>query len=117
MTITTLAPLSPAVLELDAEAEVAVIAARLRQALAGELHRRGLVVAISGGIDSSVSAALAVEAVGPERVFGLLLPERDSSSASLERGLLLVRHLGIRHVVQDISPVLEAIGCYRWRDE
>ena len=52
MTITTLAPLSPAVLELDAEAEVAVIAARLRQALAGELHRRGLVVALSGGIDS-----------------------------------------------------------------
>jgi NAD+ synthase len=72
---------------------------------------------MSGGIDSSVSAALAVKALGAERVYGLLLPERDSSGASVTRGRMLAEHLGIRHELFDIAPTLEAIGCYRWRDE
>lgn len=110
-------PLSAAVLQLDAAAEVESIARGMREVLGSELRRRGLVVAISGGIDSSVSAALAVRAVGAERVYGLLLPEQDSSPSSLERGELLARHLGIEYTVQDIASVLEAIGCYRWRDE
>jgi NAD+ synthase len=105
------------VLQLDATAEVDRIAQRLRQVLRDDLRKRGLVVAMSGGIDSSVSAALAVQAVGSSRVFGLLLPEQDSSSASRERGELLARHLDIRFLVQDIAPVLQALGCYRWRDD
>jgi NAD+ synthase len=105
------------VLKLDEAAEVARIAARLRDIVSRGLHRRGLVVAMSGGIDSSVCAALAVQALGPARVFGLLLPERDSSSQSGRRGKLLAEHLGIRYTVEDIAPALEAIGCYRWRDE
>lgn len=110
-------PLSPAAaLELDEAAEVAKIAARVRELLGRYLHRRGLVVAISGGIDSSVCAALAVRAVGRERVFGLLLPERDSASESLVRGRMVVEQLGIAHEVFDIAPVLDALGCYRWRD-
>jgi NAD+ synthase len=104
------------ILKLDEPAEVARIAAHLRAVVSRQLRKRGLVVAISGGIDSSVSAALAVQALGPERVFGLLLPERDSSGSSLERGRQLVRHLGIEHQVQDIAATLEAIGCYQWRD-
>ncbi len=104
-------------LSLNAAAEAERIARYLRTMLRDELRRRGLVVAISGGIDSSVSAALAARAVGAERVLGLLLPERDSSPGSLARGEQLARHLGIEYVVQDIGPVLEAIGCYRWRDD
>ena len=61
-------------LVLDPEAEIQRISARLRQMLSRDLHRRGLVVAISGGVDSAVCAALSVHAVGAERVFGLLLP-------------------------------------------
>jgi NAD+ synthase len=72
---------------------------------------------MSGGIDSSVSSALAVRALGPKKVFGLLLPETDSSSDSLRRGKLLAEHLGIDYMVQDIAPTLEAIGCYQWRDD
>jgi len=72
---------------------------------------------MSGGIDSSVCAALAVKALGPDKVFGLLMPERDSSSESVVKGKLLAEHLGIRHTVEDIAPTLEAIGCYRWRDD
>jgi NAD+ synthase len=72
---------------------------------------------MSGGIDSSVSAALSVRALGAERVYGLLLPERDSSGGSVTRGRMLAEHLGIRHELFDIAPTLEAIGCYRWRDD
>lgn len=105
-----------ATLKLDEAAEVTKIAERVRELLRGHLHRRGLVVAISGGVDSSVCAALAVRAVGRERVFGLLLPERDSTSESSIRGHMVVEQLGIAHEVFDIAPVLDALGCYRWRD-
>lgn len=102
---------------LDCAAEADRIASRLRQALTTDLNRRGLVVAVSGGIDSSVSAALAVRAVGAKRVYGLLLPERVSSPASTHRGQLLARHLGIEYEIVDISPTLDALGCYRRIDE
>jgi NAD+ synthase len=117
MTTTDNLPLGPRVLELDYDREVERVSARLREILSRDLSRRGLVVAMSGGIDSSVSAALAVKALGAERVYGLLLPERDSSGASVTRGRMLAEHLGIRHELFDIAPTLEAIGCYRWRDE
>jgi len=104
-------------LAFDEAAEIARIADRIREYLRRHLRRRGLVVAMSGGIDSSVCAALAVEAVGRDKVFGVLMPERDSSSDSLAKGELLAAHLGIQYAVQDIAPTLEAIGCYRWRDE
>ncbi len=110
-------PLGPAVLDLDYDREIERICARLREILSRDLSRRGLVVAISGGIDSSVSAALSVHALGVDRVYGLLLPEHDSSGASVTRGRLLAGHLGIRHDLFDIASTLEAIGCYKWRDE
>ena len=109
--------LDPRVLDLDFESEATRIAARLREIVARQLHRRGLVVAISGGIDSSVSLALAVRALGPDRVFALILPERDSSDDSAVRAGLLAEHLGVRTETVDIAPALEAIGCYRARDE
>jgi len=109
--------LGPDALRYDELAEAGRISAWLREALSRRLHRRGLVVAISGGIDSSVCAALAVHALGPGKVFGLLMPERDSSGFSTERGRLLASHLGIAHEVTDIAPALEALGCYRQRDE
>lgn len=105
------------VLDIDLAAETRRITERLRDATARTLKRRGLVVAISGGIDSSTSLALAVRAVGPERVLALILPEQDSSDDSAVRGRLLAEHLGVRYVEQDIAPALQAIGCYRWRDE
>ncbi len=104
------------VLDLDYEHEADRIAERLREITARQLHRRGLVVAISGGIDSSASVSLAVRALGPERVFGLILPERDSSDDSAARATILAEHLGIRTETVDIAPALEAIGCYRTRD-
>lgn len=99
---TNRAAIRPDALRLDEPAEVERIGSWLRDALSRRLHRRGLVVAI-GGIDSSVCAALSVRAFGPSRVFGLLMPERDSSSFSTERGRMLAQHLGIAHEVMDIA--------------
>lgn len=105
------------VLDIDASAEVARISAQLRDGVARILRRRGAVVAISGGVDSGVCAALAVRALGAERVLALVLPEHESSPESTTRARSLAAHLGIHPVEQDIGPTLEAIGCYRWRDE
>ncbi len=104
-------------LSFDRGAEVAKIVGRIRELLRTRLHKRGLVIALSGGIDSSVCAALAVEAVGRDKVFGLSMPERDSSPESLTKGEQIAELLGIDYRVEDIAPTLEAIGCYRWRDE
>lgn len=109
--------LNASVLGMDYTAEADRIAAVLRETTSRVLHRRGLVVAISGGIDSSVSVTLAVRALGPERVFALILPERDSSDDSAVRAGILAKHLGIRVETVDIAPTLAAIGCYRWRDD
>lgn len=105
------------VLDIDANAEVEQISVRLRDSVARILRRRGVVVAISGGVDSGVCAALAVRALGPERVLALILPEYESSTESTTRARSLAAHLGIQPVEQGIGATLEAIGCYRWRDE
>ncbi len=104
-------------LKIDPEAEIDRIAARLRQYLTEDFRRRGFVVAMSSGVDSSVSAALAVRAVGPAHVFGLFLPERDSDPESLRLARQLAESLGIAHQTMDIAPILEAAGCYTARDE
>jgi len=104
------------VLDIDYAAEAERIAARLREICSRELHRRGLIVAISGGIDSSVCAALAVKALGKDRVFCLILPETDSDVDSAARAKILVDHLGVRVETVDIAPTLKAIGCYSQRD-
>lgn len=109
--------LSPRTLEIDAEREVARISEALREILRKDLNRRGLVIAISGGVDSAVCAALCVRALGAGKVFGLLLPERDSSSNSVRLGRMVAEQLGIEYALEDIAPALDAIGCYRWRDD
>ncbi|MEP7311536.1 MAG: NAD(+) synthase [Pseudomonadota bacterium] len=105
------------VLELDMAQESERISLWLRDWTARIAHKRGLVVAVSGGIDSSVCLGLSVRALGAKRVFALLLPEQDSNDGSGERGRELVAHLGVRHEHLDIASALEALGCYRWRDE
>ena len=105
------------VLEIDCEAEANDISAKLREIVSKMLRKRGLVVAISGGIDSSVCAALAVKAIGNERVLGLILPEKDSSDESATKARALADFLGMPTLTVDIAPTLDAIGCYGWRDQ
>ena len=105
------------VLKLHCAKETARITHKLRQIVLKRFRKRGVVVALSGGIDSSVVGALCVRALGKERVFGLLLPERESAPETLELSRLISDHLEIQTVCEDITGILESLGCYRKRDE
>jgi NAD+ synthase len=109
--------LGPQVFELDAQAQIDRICRDLKDCVARALRRQGAVVAISGGVDSAVCAALAARALGPQRVLALILPERDSAAESSVRARALATALGLEPLEQDIGPTLETLGCYRWRDE
>jgi NAD+ synthase len=109
-------PLSPELLVLDAAREADRICDWIRSNVQ-DFKRRGAVVALSGGIDSSVVGSLCVRALGKENVFGLLMPEEDSSDDTLRISSALVAHLGIQHRLENLTPILEAVGCYSRRDE
>jgi NAD+ synthase len=108
---------SAAALKLDAPAEIERIAAAMRATVHKDFRRKGVVLGLSGGIDSSVVAALSVRALGRERVLGLLMPERESSGEGLALGRLMAENLGIQTILEDVTPILDAAGCYRRRDE
>ena len=109
--------LGPSVLDLDPRKTAEAIAARLRETVLETLNRRGVVVGLSGGIDSSVTAGLAVRAFGRDRVLGLLMPERDSAEETLGLSRSVAEALGIETVHEDITPILAASRCYERRDE
>lgn len=106
----------PDMLKIDLEAETQRIVQALRQQLRGQ-RKRGLVLGLSGGIDSSVCAALAVKAVGAKNVFAIFMPENDSDPDSLRLGRAVADAFGIESVVEDIGPTLSAMGCYSRRDD
>ncbi len=100
------------VLQIDPRQVAEQVETAIRRVVLGDLRRRGAVVGLSGGIDSSVVATLCARALGRERVFGLLMPERDSSSDALRLGRMLAEQLGIQFAVADISGTLAELGCY-----
>ena len=104
-------------LRLDASEATAKIVEGLRSAVHERMRKRGAVLGLSGGIDSSVCCALCVEAFGPERVLGVLMPEADSASDTTDLGRLSAEAYGVETVVEDITAMLAAAGCYRRRDE
>jgi NAD+ synthase len=94
-------------LALNAELAVAVLTSFIRDAVDAS-HTRGVVVGLSGGVDSSLAAALAARALGPERVHGFLLPYRTSNPASEADARRVAVQLGIAHRAIDISPMIDA---------
>jgi NAD+ synthase len=104
---------SAGVLSIDPKETVETLTQSIRGLVHGPLKRKGAVLGISGGIDSSVCAALCARALGSENVLGLLMPDRDSSSDSARLAQLLARELNIATITHDITPILEASGCYR----
>ncbi|TMH72289.1 MAG: NAD(+) synthase [Betaproteobacteria bacterium] len=107
----------PLSLNLNAAVEVERIATTLRSQVLKQLRRKGVVLGLSGGVDSSVVAALCVRAFGADRVLGIYMPEQDSEPDSLRLGQAVAEWLGIETVLEDITPILVGAGCYRRRDE
>ena len=103
-------------LDLDCEAAAHEIEQAIQRIVAHDLRRQGIVLGVSGGIDSSVCAALAVRALGPERVLAILMPEKENSPKSTRLGSLLCEHLGIKPIMENITAPLTALGCYERRD-
>ncbi len=97
----------PQRLVLNAPLAVAVLTSFIRDAVEVS-GTSGVVVGLSGGVDSSLSAALAAQALGPERVHGFLLPYRTSNPASEEDARAVAKHLGVPHRVIEISPMVDA---------
>ena len=107
----------PLSLNLNAAVEVERIATTLRSQVLKQLRRKGVVLGLSGGVDSSVVAALCVRAFGADRVLGIYMPEQDSDPDSLRLGRAVAEWLGIETLLEDVTPVLVGAGCYRRRDE
>lgn len=103
-------------LRFDEEAEAIRIGDAIRRYLVAN-KRKGIVLGVSGGIDSSVVAALAVKALGRDRVFALHMPEQESSDDTIGFSTKLTDSLGIDSVLEDISPVLVGLGAYQRRDD
>ena len=69
----------------------------------------GVILGLSGGIDSALSAAVAVDALGPAKVWGVMLPSKYTSEESLEDARECAKLLGCRHDVVSIAPAVEAV--------
>ena len=115
--MSTITSFSADVLRMDAEAVAQDLETFLRETVFHRLRRKGVVLGLSGGIDSSVVGALAARALGADRVLGLMMPESDSSGDSVMLATALAGAFGIRTIREDISDTLNAAGCYRRRDE
>jgi NAD+ synthase len=111
-------PFTKDIILLDnVEAVANEIVQKLRQDVLHNLKRHGAVVGISGGIDSSVCMTLAAKAFGPDKVLGIMMPEKDSSPESEELARELAGKFGVNAIREDITPALSGFKCYERRDE
>lgn len=104
-------------LKIDAEAVTESIIKAILKQIRGTLKKSGAVVGISGGIDSSVCAALCSRALGPERVLGVMMPEKESADESRLLAEKLAKKFGFTAIVEELSGGLEGMGCYRRRND
>jgi NAD+ synthase len=109
--------ITPEVLEIDCERVAGGIVSALRHVVGRELRRQGAVLGLSGGVDSSVTAALCALAFGRERTVALLMPERESGETTLGLSLDVAEAIGIETVQEEITPILEAARCYERRND
>lgn len=104
-------------LQINAPEVVEQLTQTILMQIRGVLKKGGAVVGISGGIDSSVVAALCARALGPQKVLGVMMPEKDSSPESRRLAEKLAARFGFEAIVEDITGGLDGMGCYRRRDE
>jgi len=104
-------------INIDVASESERIINKLKKDVFNTLKKRGAVVGISGGIDSSVVLALCAKTFGPEKVLGVMMPESDSNPDSLVLARKLASKYKVQYIVEDMTASLAGFGCYRRRDE
>jgi NAD+ synthase len=105
------------VLKIDPAQELERLSQFIKEQLKTVFRRKGIVVGLSGGIDSACIAAVAVHTLGPDKVVGLVLPETESNPISSEYAIQHAKNLGIEHREINITPTVDSIVQYKWRDE
>lgn len=105
------------ILLTDIESVVNEIVNKLRNDVLHVIRRHGGVVGMSGGIDSSVCLALSARAFGPDKVLGIMLPEKDSSPDSEILARELAAKFGVKAIKEEITGALTGFKCYERRDE
>ena len=105
------------VLKIDPEKELNKLSKFIIEHVQGVFRRSGIIVGLSGGIDSACMASIAVHAMGRKNVFGLVLPEIESNPVSSRYAVKHARELGIEYREIDISPTVDSVGHYSERDE
>lgn len=102
---------------LDAAKEIERISTKLKSDVVKTLKKRGAVIGISGGIDSTIVLALCAKTFGPDKVLGVMMPESDSNPDSLMLAKQLADQFGVKYVVENMTAALAGYGCYTRRDE
>lgn len=107
---------SKEIFRIDPEHEAGIVKDFLQAATKGVPKRDGIIVGVSGGIDSAVVLSLAVAAVGKENVLALILPEKESNPISAQYAKKLIDQIGVESRTVDLTDVVRGYGGYKNRD-
>jgi len=101
----------------DMETLVDKLCTRIREDITTRHNRYGAVIGLSGGIDSSVCMALTARAIGPQKMLGVMMPEKDSSPDSEVLARELAGKFGVKVIKEVITGALDGFACYERRDQ
>ena len=105
------------ILKIDPEVELKKLSRFIVEHVNTIFRRKGVIVGLSGGIDSACMASIAVHAMGKEKVTGLILPEKESNPVSSKYAITHAKELEIEYREIDVSPTVDSVVQYSWRDE
>lgn len=108
---------SKTMVKISPAQETENIVLKLRNDITRKLKKRGAVIGISGGIDSSVVLALCVKALGADKILGVMMPEKDSSDENFVLASKVVEKFNVKYVIEDMTPALYGFQSYQRRDE
>jgi len=104
-------------INIDPEKTSAKIVKIMQKIVLNDLQKRGAVIGVSGGLDSSVCLALSIKAFGIKRVVGISMPETESNPESLDMARELCQNFGVEFIIEDISEALRGFNTYTRRNE